>query len=90
MPKVIIPTANFRLICPKCGGKTRYRRKGYDGELGEGQFCDKCNQFIGAMINRSFPEFVSVEEDKISELHTAIQVNVNKYFKRVGDAKGNK
>jgi len=80
--KVIMPIASLRLNCPKCGSKTVYKRKGYDGELGEGQYCIKCEKFIEAMINRSFPMFVSVEENQVSVLHDKIQKEVNDLFQR--------
>lgn len=80
--KVIIPISSLGIICPKCGGKTSYKRKGYDGELGEGQYCSKCEQFIESMINRSFPMFVSVEENQVSALHDKIQKEVDSIFQR--------
>lgn len=81
MKKVIIPIGNFQLTCPKCGSQTHYKRKGYDGELGEGQYCGKCKKFIIEMIQRSFPMFVSCEEDKISTLHEKLQKEVDKHYK---------
>jgi len=46
MGKVYIPIANIPVNCPKCGTLTHYRRDGYDGELGEGQYCDKCKEYV--------------------------------------------
>ena len=80
--KVILPLSSLSLRCPKCGSRTRYKREGYDGELGEGQYCPKCQKFIESMIKRSFPVFVSVEENQVSALHSAIQKEVDQLFKR--------
>jgi len=80
LKKVIIPLGNFRLTCPKCGSQTHYKRKGYDGELGEGQYCDKCKKFITDMIQRSFPMFVSCQEDHVSAVHNQIQKEVDKFY----------
>jgi len=44
--KVYIFLNSISVSCPKCGEETRYRRDGYDGEDGEGQYCNKCKRYI--------------------------------------------
>jgi len=80
--KVILPISSLSLQCPNCGNHTQYKRKGYDGELGEGQYCSKCKQFIEDMIHRSFPMFVSVEKKEVSILHDKIQKEVDSIFQK--------
>ena len=82
MPKVGVFPNSFRLRCPKCGGITIYRRFGYDGEKGEGQYCEDCKQFISEMVDGTLPHLVWIEESELGELKEAVQEAIDERYKR--------
>ena len=43
---IYIPASSLIRQCPICDSDTRYRRLGYNGERGEGQYCYQCQRWI--------------------------------------------
>ena len=61
-----------------CNTKTRYRRLGYDGELGEGQYCGECKRWMPTGLG-----FVKVEVDGKGNITNKGQKTIDKFRERV-------
>lgn len=82
MSSVYIPASSLIRECPICNSQIRYRRDGYDGELGEGQYCKKCNQYI---LTGGFGLFVKVPVDSKNQVTKEGQKIIDNFRKQVAD-----
>lgn len=81
MPTVLISASSLLKTCPLCEGKTRYRRLGYDGERGEGPWCDNCKKFVPHLE----VAFVAVEVDENRKITETGQKQIKEFRKRISD-----
>jgi len=74
---------NISWICPACGSKTIYRRRGYDGTEGEGQFCEKCGKFLYQIVPKlGFPPPMTMIKFSIYRKNRDyIQQQINEAYK---------
>ena len=75
---------NISWICPACGNKTHYRREGYDGEKGEGQYCDTCKNFLSSIIQAHiFSPMQLIRFSIYQKQREAWQASINKRYAEI-------
>ena len=62
--RVILFLNSISLECPACFTETYYRRDGYDGINGEGQYCKTCAKYVVQAGMR----YITVERNNPKEI----------------------